>query len=332
MRRRLLLILAVLLACRAEAAAADFPRIPPGISYVARTVVNDRTVDVELRLLNDNVFFLQTLAHRGKHLVMRADVSGSWRQSGDGAHLLLDNPFGFHRRADVGSRGVVYLDMAPWAGAPSVLLVLEREALRMTPLRLMGVLHADESGRPVLRESGSGQDFAVEGLKDGQLPPLPAFVELSARIRHDGLVVESIRAQSARIPSGLEARQDFAAACAETVWLLEQETSSRPVGCTFRAQGPDKGSVELVGAGLHAEAGYVLGPRNSIRFVPRDDERRMLHLLQETEVLRLLDAVSWKTVGDSLAFRTLDGKTVFLVPRIARVSRRANLTPHGIAP
>ena len=63
-----------------------------------------------------------------------------------------------------------------------------------------------------------------------------------------------------------------------------------------------------------------------------DETRRMLRLLNETDVLRLLDAVSWKTVGDSLAFRAADGRTVFLVSRTARAPRRANLAPDGVAP
>lgn len=330
MRRWLSLPLVLLLACCTQAAAADFPRIPSGISCTARTVVDGKAVEVELRLLNNNVFVLQTLARQGEKVAMQVDVSGSWRQSGDGAQLLLDNPFGFHQRAAVGGRGAIYLDIPPWPGAPAVFFVLEQEPLRMTPVRLMGVLHAGGDGRPVLRESGSGQDFAVEGLPAGQTPDLPAFVELSARIRHDGLVVESLRAQSARIPSGLEAERDFAAVCGETVWLLEQQEAARPVTCTFLAQSPHEGRVELVAPGLHAAARYVLGPRNAIRFDLRDDERRSLQLLQETAVLQLLDATSWKTVGDSLALRDAGGRTVFLVPHTARTLSRANPSSHGI--
>lgn len=329
MRRCLSLTFAVLLACCAEAAAADFPRIPSGISCTAQTAVDGKPVEVELRLLNNNVFVLQTLARRGQRVVMQAGVSGNWRQSADGAQLLLDNPFGFHQRAAVGGRGDIYLDMPPWPGAPVVFFVLKQEALRMTPVRLMGILHADGEGRPVLRESGSGQDFAVEGLPAGSIPALPAFVELSAGIRHDRLVVEQLRAQSDRIPSGLDAERPFADVCGNVVWLLEQQSSSRPVTCTFLARGTDEGRIELAASGLHVVARYALGPRHSIRFVLRDEDRRMLHLLEETEVLRLLDAVSWKTVGDSLALRDAGGRTVFLVPRSARALHRANPTPHG---
>lgn len=320
----------MLLACCTQAAAADFPRIPSGISCTAQTVVDGKNVETELRLLNNNVFILQTLARRGQRVVMRADVSGNWRQSADGAQLLLDNPFGFHQRAAVGGRGDIYLDMPPWPGAPTVFFVLKQEALRMTPVRLMGILHADGEGHPVLRESGSGQDFAVEGLPAGNIPSLPAFVELSARIRHDSLVLEKLRAQSDRIPPGLDAQRPFADVCGNAVWLLEQQSSFRPVTCTFRAQGPGEGRIELVASGLHAVARYALGPRNSIRFVLRDEDRRMLHLLAETEVLRLLAAVSWKTVGDSLALRDAGGRTVFLVPQSVRALHRANPTLHGI--
>lgn len=332
MRRCLLLILAVLLACRAEAAAATFPRIPPGISCTAQTVMDGKTVEVELRLLNNNVFFLQTVARQGKSIVMRSDVSGSWRQTGDGAGLLLDNPYGFHRRADIGSRGAIYLDMSPWSGAPAALFVLRQEALRMTPVRLMGVLHADADGRPLLRESGSQREFAVEGLPAGLAADPPLFVELAATPRHDSLVVDSVRAQSARLPSGLDARRDFADVCGDGPWLLEQESPSRPISCTFHAQGPDKGRVELAAAGLHAQARYVVDSRDAIRFVLTEETRRMLELLEETAVLRLLDAASWKTVGNSLAFRAPDGETVFLVPGTARLSPRANLIPHGVEP
>ena len=100
-------------ACCAEAAAADFPRILPGTSCAAQIVVDGKTVEVELRLLSNDVFILQTLVRRENRGVMQATVSGSWRQSGDGAHLLLDNPFGLHRRAEIGSRGTVYLGHAP---------------------------------------------------------------------------------------------------------------------------------------------------------------------------------------------------------------------------
>lgn len=311
-----------------RALAAAFPRLPAGVSCVARANVDGREVELELRLLNDDLFILQTqVRHRGGSVLL-ASVSGSWRQSGDGAHLLLDNPYGLHRRAQIGGRGTVYLDMAPWPGAPSVLFVLEREALRVTPVRLMGVLHDGADGRLLLRESGSGLDLAVLGMPDGPGPRTPLFVELMARLRHDGLVVESLRAQSARIPSGLMARQpSFADVCGTAPWLLERQDPARPILCTFRAHGPREGSIVLAGAGLRAEARYRLGPESGIRFEPTEEEGRMLRLLDETDVLRLLEAVSWKTVGDSLAFRTAGGKTVYLVPRTARAPRRANLAP-----
>lgn len=334
MRRLPALVLAVLLVWPAveEAAAAAFPRLPAGVSCVARTRVDGREVELELRLLNDDLFILQTQArHRGR-LALLATVSGSWRQSGDGAHLLLDNPYGFHRRAEIGSRGTVYLDMPPWAGAPAVLFVLEQEPLRMTPVRLMGVLHDGGEGRLLLRESGSGHDLTVLAMPDGPAVQTPLFVELTARLHHDGLTVESLRAQSARIPSGFMARPpSFADVCGTTPWLLERQ-EARPVVCTFRPGGPREGSVLLAGDGLHAEARYALGPEGGIRFTLTDETRRMLRLLNETDVLRLLDAVSWKTVGDSLAFRAADGRTVFLVSRTARAPRRANLAPDGVAP
>lgn len=294
-------------------------------------MVDGKTVEVELRLLNDDVFILQTLVRREKRGVMQATVSGSWRQSGEGAHLLLDNPFGLHRRAEIGSRGTVYLDMPPWSGAPSVLFVLEREALRMTPVRLMGVLHRSGEGRLLLRESGSGQDFAVLAMPDGMPSETPLFVELSARLRHDGLVVESLLAQSGRIPAALTARpRAFADVCGTAPWLLERRSGSRPVSCAFHALGPCEGRIVLAGTGLHAEARYILGPEGGIRFSPAEDTRRMFRLLDETDVLHLLDAVSWKAVGDSLAFRTAGGRTLFLVPQTA--PRRANLAPFGVIP
>lgn len=334
MRRLPALVLAVLLLLvwsAGEAAAAAFPRLPAGVSCVARTRVDGREVELELRLLNDDLFILQTQARHRGGLVLLATVSGSWRQSGDGAHLLLDNPYGFHRRAEIGSRGTVYLDMPPWAGAPAVLFVLEQEPLRMTPVRLMGVLHRGGEGRLLLRESGSGQDLVVLAMPDGQPQATPLFVELTARLRHDGLAVESLRAQSARIPSGFMARpSSFADVCGSAPWLLERPDGSRPVTCAFHALGPREGRIVLAGAGLHAEGRYALDPEGGIRFTLTEETRRMLCLLDETDVLRLLDAVSWKAVGDSLAFRTAGGRTLFLVPQTA--PRRANLAPYGTAP
>ena len=331
MRKLSVFALAVFFACCAEAAAADFPRILPGTSCAAQIVVDGKTVEVELRLLSNDVFILQTLVRRENRGVMQATVSGSWRQSGDGAHLLLDNPFGLHRRAEIGSRGTVYLDMPPWSGAPSVLFVLERESLRMTPVRLMGVLHRSGEDRLLLRESGSGQEFAVLAMPDGQPQETPLFVELTARLRHDGLVVESLLAQSARIPAALAAPpQAFADVCGSSPWLLERRDDSRSVTCVFHALSPREGRIVLAGAGLHAEARYVLGPEGCIRFTLTEETRRMLRLLDEMDVLHLLDAVSWKAVGDSLAFRTAGGRTFFLVPQTA--PRRANLAPHGTTP
>ena len=140
-------------------------------------------------------------------------------------------------------------------------------------------------------------------------------MELTARLRHDGLVVESLLAQSARIPAALAAPpQAFADVCGSSPWLLERRDDSRPVTCVFHALSPREGRIVLAGAGLHAEARYVLGPEGCIRFTLTEETRRMLRLLDEMGVLHLLDAVSWKASATVWPFAQPAAGPSFLFP------------------
>ncbi len=312
-----LCLTAVVLLSSPVAGAPRFERLRPGQCFAARLDVGDLHYAAVLRLLPRNFFELsESFAYR-KNPPLRRGSSGLWFQLRGGALLRLWNRYGLSRPLNVGAAAALYADM-PLPGQNGSLSVVFRPAEDDgAPLRLMGALRQSSDG-PVFDESASGLAFPLRGPLPEELRgrPLPLFLELDARLSGRDLVMEKVRAVSARLPSGLnDPPQAPATAAAGAPWLLEL-----PDGALLTASfaldaapasgegaGPEEGAAELAGRlDLAGRGLYLSIPLNvsggRLRLLPSEDDRAMLRSLGEEALLALVDAArGWRLHGDMLA-------------------------------
>ncbi|MDO5483568.1 MAG: hypothetical protein Q4F27_01540 [Desulfovibrionaceae bacterium] len=286
-----------------------FPELRPGSLYVGENGRDGLRLKVKLYLLRGNLFVLRQEFSKGKQRFDR-DMTGFWRQMGNGALLQLNNRHGLALRLNMGGTGNLYGDFPSLGGSDAQSIVLRESPLDKPVFTLMGRLERDGAAAR-MTDSATGHACMVREEALTALPPLPGapvlFVDAVIRLTPDSWEVERIRSFSQHLPGTgqKDSVEDFAAQVLGRVWHLALP-DHMTVSCTFTEH-----KLEIAGPGLWLMVGYQLEGRN-ICFTPSPKDKAMLQSLGLSAVRELLAAVSWSLEGELLVLTGADGHNFLL--------------------
>ncbi len=258
----------------AYCSAAVFPTLTPGSAYTDGKI--------RLRLMERHFFVLD--AADGPST---PNVTGMWRQTGDGALLQLTNRNGFSRILNVGGGGDLYGDFPDSGILPraTTLHPVPGGDGQNIPFLLEGTLAGTEEGL-TLTDWASGLTFMVREVPEkgeawpDQKPAAPLFVTVRAHAEGNELFLVQVLAQSSHLPPA-SPPESLARSVGRMGWLLRLPNLP-PLSCFFTpavqdkspSPGREKGLLEVTGQGLHFQTVYAAeGARLRVRVEQKDAAR-----------------------------------------------------------
>lgn len=297
-------------------------------SFYAGSLRNSRGEStVELHLLDQNFFVLrQTLTPQGKPPFTR-DLTGNWRQVGDGALLRLTNRHGLALGLNIGGGGNLYGDFFPLPGVKLESLILKKASPKSQTFFVIGSLERSPN-HSALTDSASGREFTLlhgEGL--ATLPAeSPLFVDAEVMLTKKGLNVKSIRSFSQNFPQYAAiapTQQYFKASVEGASWLLPPIAGLPVASCTFQNGTQGNGVLEIMGKGLRLSAAYTLVGAK-LQFSIKEHDSRTLQALGAEALVHMLEGVrSWAMEGDALVLADDGGQSFLLEKAMARGQTRS---------
>lgn len=291
----------------AMAAPSPFPRLQAGQVYSTAQKEPGLDYTARLRLLDRHFFELsETIVMRGEP-ELRRKSTGRWLQIRQGGMLLLHNHYGMSRLLSLGRSQTLYADMPLKGDAPSLGVRFCLDSPDGAPVRVMGVLLL-RNGVPLLREGGSGLDFALQEsprLRQLLHGPLPLFVEADCRFRPDALEIVGVQASSSRLPGSAAATEpDLHALTDGGGWIMDLDDGTQ-LGCTFSRASATTGSMIVTASGLFLQVPYTVHGAE-LRFALKTEDREMLRALGMTALASLLDKTRrWSLHGSVLVLENM---------------------------
>lgn len=285
----------------ATAATSPFPRLQAGQVYSTAHKEPGLAYSARLRLLDRHFFELsEIIAMRGDPELRRTST-GRWLQIRQGGMLLLHNHYGMARLLSLGRSRTLYADM-PLKGDGRLGVRFCLDSPDAAPVRVMGVLML-LNGVPLLREGGSGLDFALEespGLRQLLRGPLPLFVEADCRFRPRALEIVAVQASSPRLPGNATgATPDLHTVTDGRAWIMELDDGTQ-LGCTFSRVSSTAGTMLATADGLFLQVPYTVRGAE-LRFALQAKDREMLFALGMPALVSLLDKTRcWSLHGPVL--------------------------------
>ena len=304
--------------------APELPIVEPGEMYKGMLMKNGVGFKVTLTLLHENFFVLRrTWTPEGERAVSR-DITGRWRQTGEGTFLRLSNAYGFAQRLNVGARGTLYGDFAPSSAFPPLAVALKKIPFAPEPFQMMGVLTRRQGSGLVLRDCAAQKEFPVspESGPHDFSPAAPLFVEAAVTITARGARIEKLLAVTENPPKSANTAVEiraFGDIVDNTFWLLPEQRGIGKISCSFNREDARTGRMEISGPGLRLVAAYEDKGRGRIAIAVTGKDARMLRALGAESLLDMLTgATGWSLEDNELLLHERHGKTFSLIKASAR--------------
>jgi len=268
---------------------------------------------IRLFFFQENYFVLKKMKFENGKAQLVSQLTGRWRQVGDGAHIQLTNVFGLEMNLDVGSEGGLYGNLQDSNSFTIKNLLLRKVPYQSEVFRVAGVLEPRREDI-IFTDSAAELSFSPVSLGDGiKTPAIAKFVEAEVSFSKGKTNILRIFSESEKFPSSVrQKKQSFSEAVEPYVWVTTPSKGGAEATCFFYRHSSAGGVLEVAGRGLRVELRYIV-KKQGLNFLVNANDKKLLESTNEDGWLALTQGpVEWRIEGPILILNTQSGGTILL--------------------
>lgn len=290
---------------------AMFPSVVTPSLYIAD--VPSQMSQIRLLFFQENYFVLKKMKFDNGKAQLVSQLTGRWRQVGDGAHVQLTNAFGLEMILDVGSEGGLYGNLQDSNSFAIKNLLLRQVPYQAEVFRVSGILERRREDT-IFTDSAADLSFSSVSLGEGIKPPsIAKFVEAEVSFSKGKINFVRILSESEKFPSSVrQKKQSFSEAVEPYVWITTPSNGVSEATCFFYRHSSAGGVLEVAGRGLRVELKYTV-KKEALNFFVTTNDKKILESINEDGWLSLAQGpVEWRIEGPVLILCSQSGGTILL--------------------